>query len=81
MKLDVEMLLELAAGTRPERREELLERECPDPAVRRELVASLQYADDAESFSTAPSRGSQPLWKPCTSPRQAICSVATGSFR
>ena len=50
MKLDVEMLLELAAGTRPERREELLERECPDPAVRRELVASLQYADDAESF-------------------------------
>jgi hypothetical protein len=50
MKLDVEMLLELAAATKPERREEFLERDCPDPAVRRERAALLQYADDAESF-------------------------------
>ena len=50
MKPDVESLLHVTADLPPEQREAFLARECPDAALRREVVAMLQYAEDAESF-------------------------------
>jgi len=46
----VEKLLEATARIPSDRRTKILERECPDPAMRAEVAALLQYADDAECY-------------------------------
>jgi len=46
----VEKLLEVTARIPSERRTKILERECPDPALRAEVAALLQYADEAECY-------------------------------
>src|SRR5215475_9302099 len=47
---EIEALLSAAAEVSSEMRAELLARECPDPSVRAEVAALMQYADEAESY-------------------------------
>ena len=50
MSPEIEKLLELAAQVPVEIRVEVLERECPDAAVRDQVTALLRYAEEAESY-------------------------------
>lgn len=50
MKRELTELLERAAEVPLRMRSNFLERECPDPIVRRQVATLLQDADDAESF-------------------------------
>ncbi len=63
MNQDLERLLGLAADVPPHRREDFLERECPDPAVRGEVAELLRYADDAETFFDRAIRGVAASWR------------------
>ena len=63
MNQDLERLLGLAADVPPHRREDFLERECPDPAVRGEVAEFLRYADDAETFFDRAIQGVAASWR------------------
>jgi tetratricopeptide (TPR) repeat protein/predicted Ser/Thr protein kinase len=47
---NLESFLKSTAQFPPEMQTEVLARECPDPAMRAEVAALIQYADEAESF-------------------------------